>query len=719
MKRLFLGATLFILGLGVVAAVVPQQWSLTDGSDFWKGKFSGVASGVEGPLFLAAREEKKEGPAEEFYLSLAEARDGTLYLGTGHGGKIYRLAKDAPPELYFQAPEMDVTCLALDEQGLLYAGTSPNGRIYKITAKNKGETFFNPDEKYIWDLLPGPGGKMLAAVGEGGAVYEISSLGEGRALLKVNQSHILCLARQANGDLLAGSAGNGLLYRLSSSGKASVLAEPSFEEVKGIALDGQGNIYLAACGTPVKAKKDEADKADSTAAAVEITVTADRASAGQKAAASASPSALIQVSGEGLTKKLWSSEDELIYDLVWDEAQKKIVFGTGGQGRLYAVDTAGQASLIVQKSSEQVSRLVPSAGKTYVLSNNPARLDILLSEQRMEGEYLSPVLDAKTLSSWGRIVWEGELPSGTTLQLQTRSGNSNEPSSTWSEWSPPYQKAEGEQILSPKARYLQFRALFKTNSGRLSPKLSKVELYYLQVNMAPVMDKLVFLEPNEVYLKPPGSKDVIWGRPESLESRVKAEDDEDDPLKLLASIKKSKAQGYRTLVWGADDENEDNLVYSIFARREDESQWRLLEKDWPEQIYAIDTVSLPDGIYVFKVVASDRLSNPPGSALQGEKVSRRLTIDNTAPLLKNVQVTKDGAKLKVGFQAEDALSPILEARVLVRPSAWQEVFPSDGICDSNKESFSFSLDHPAGADNLITIMVKDAHNNRAVFRQIF
>jgi hypothetical protein len=719
MKRLFFAATLLIFGLGVGMAVVPQKWSLTDGSDFWKGKFLGVASDEEGPLFLAAREERKEGPAEEFYLSLVESRDGALFLGTGHSGKIYRWAKDAGPELYFQAPEMDVTCLALDEQGVLYAGTSPNGRIYKITAKSKGETFFNPDEKYIWDLLPGPGGKMLAAVGEGGAVYEINNLGEGRALFKVNQSHILCLARQANGDLLAGSAGNGLLYSLSNSGKASVLADTSFEEVKGIALDGQGNIYLAACGTPVKAKKEEADKADLTTAAVEITVTAERPSAAQKAAPSPNPSAVIRVSGEGVTKTLWSSEDELIYDLIWDEAQKQIVFGTGGQGRLYAVDTAGQASLLVQKSSEQLSRLVPAAGKTYILSNNPARLDILLSEQRMEGEYLSAVLDAKTLSSWGRIVWQGELPSGTTLQLLTRSGNTNEPSSAWSDWSPPYRKAEGEQILSPKARYLQFRALFKTNSGRLSPKLRKVELYYLQVNMAPVMGKLVFLEPNEVYLKPPGVKDIIWGRPESLESRAKAEDEEDNPLKLLSGIKKSKAQGYRTLVWGADDGNEDDLVYSIYARREDESQWRLLEKDWPEQIYAVDTVSLPDGIYLFKVIASDKLSNPPGSALQGEKVSQRLTIDNSAPLLENIQITKEGAKLKVSFLAEDALSPIQEARVLVRPSAWQQVVPSDGICDSTRESFSFSLDLPADADNLITIMVKDAHANRAVLRQSF
>jgi hypothetical protein len=116
MKRLFLGVTLFVLGLGVLSAVLPQKWSLASSPDFWKGKLNGVSASGEGPLFLAARQEKKDGPSEEFYLSLAEAADGTLYLGSGHGGKVYRLAKDAPSELYFQTAEMDVTCLALDAQ---------------------------------------------------------------------------------------------------------------------------------------------------------------------------------------------------------------------------------------------------------------------------------------------------------------------------------------------------------------------------------------------------------------------------------------------------------------------------------------------------------------------------------------------------------------------------------------------------------------------------
>jgi hypothetical protein len=118
-------------------------------------------------------------------------------------------------------------------------------------------------------------------------------------------------------------------------------------------------------------------------------------------------------------------------------------------------------------------------------------------------------------------------------------------------------------------------------------------------------------------------------------------------------------------------------------------------------------------------VASDGPSNPAGLALQGEKVSKRLTVDNTPPVLRNVQLAREGSRLKISFQADDGLSPISEAKVLVRPADWQEVFPTDGICDSLRESFSFTLDLAAGSDNLTVIMVQDAHGNSAVFRKVF
>ena len=189
-----------------------------------------------------------KGPAEEFFLSFLMDGQGNIFLGTGHGGKIYRIPREGEPELYFQAPEMDIYCLAVDPRGILYAGTSPNGRIYKIESREKSEEFFNPQEKYIWDLLFTAEGSLLAAVGENGGIYEIAPTGQGIQILKAEENHILCLERLQNDELIAGSGGKGRLYRFSSGKKASVLFESPFEEVRSLAMDDAGNIYVASGG---------------------------------------------------------------------------------------------------------------------------------------------------------------------------------------------------------------------------------------------------------------------------------------------------------------------------------------------------------------------------------------------------------------------------------------------------------------------------------------
>ncbi|MGB9893083.1 MAG: hypothetical protein ACPLRA_01620, partial [Candidatus Saccharicenans sp.] len=231
-------------------AVVPKKWELRSSEDFLKGKFSGISLSSDGILSIGPKVEKIELPAEEFYLSLVRASDGSFYLGTGHGGKIYRIGKDKKAELYFQTEEMDVTALAIDQKGNLLAGTSPNGKIYKISAKNKGQEFFNPQEKYIWDLKLTESGNLLAAVGESGGIYEIAPTGEGKLIFKARDNHVLCLRPGPSGELLAGSGGRGQVYKISTSGKVTVLFESDYEEVKNIAFDREGNVYVSASGTP-------------------------------------------------------------------------------------------------------------------------------------------------------------------------------------------------------------------------------------------------------------------------------------------------------------------------------------------------------------------------------------------------------------------------------------------------------------------------------------
>ncbi|HEK85681.1 MAG TPA: hypothetical protein ENO29_04940 [Candidatus Aminicenantes bacterium] len=707
-------------------AVVPQKWELRTKEDFIKGKFSGVSLSSGGWLSIGPRVEKIEVPVEEFYLSIAVSPEGSIYLGTGHGGKIYRIGTDKKAELYFQTAEMDVTSLAVDQKGNLFAGTSPNGKIYKITEKGKADEFFNPQEKYIWDLRFEENGNLLVAVGEGGGIYEVTPAGEGKIIFKPKANHILCLRKGPSGEILAGSSNPGLIYRLSSNWKPSVVYESTYEEIKNIAFDQEGNVYASVSGQVAKPASEAAPislppvKLDS-ATDISVVVSAPQVSpsetiqtlaprTGAKPSAPIS-SAIFQITPDGLARQLWSSSEEMVFGLIYDEDGKKVIFGTGNQGRIYSVDRDGQTELLTQEGSEQIYGLYKIAKKIYLLGNNPCFMGLLPLGQNLSGEYLSPVLDAKIISSWGRVEWEAKVPQGGLVQIQSRSGNSAEPDETWSDWSPPY-SGTSEKILSPKGRFLQLKVNLKSQAGSKLPEVTRLLVFYLQTNVAPVIEKLEILPPNQVFIKPPEQEEVIMGLDKSSQESSKRKDE----TSIFLTPKRAERQGFRTITWDATDGNEDKLSYSVFIRKEEDQNWRLMQDNITEKVFSSDTRNFPDGTYFLKLVASDLPSNPTGTDKKAEKTSRPLVIDNTPPVVKNFSAlrTKDG--LEISFVAEDNYSYIEEAKVLIKPNDWQVVFPVDGICDSRTENFHLTLKLPPQAENLILIKVRDSFGNVGVFQ---
>jgi hypothetical protein len=732
MKKIISLTIFSLLTLAIISelqAVVPKKWELRTKEDFINGKFTGVSLSSDGVLSIGPRVEKMEAPVEEFYLSLVAAPGGTLYLGTGHSGKIYRIGADKKAELYFQAAEMDVTALALDQKGNLFAGTSPNGKIYKISAKGKGEEFFNPQEKYIWDLKFEENGNLLVAVGESGGIYEVTPAGEGKLIFKPKANHILCLRKSPSGDILAGSSGRGLVYRLSAGNKVGVVFDSGYEEIKNIVFDGEGNIYLSASGQPTKPSSEVSSTspaairldADSEVSVVVTAsqVTAVEAGPSPALKAGAKPSALtssaiFRIASDGLAYKLWSSSEEMVFSLIFDEERNKLIFGTGNRGRIYSVNNQNEVELLCQEGSEQIYGLYRANNRIYVLGNNPCLIGNLLLGGNLSGEYLSPVLDAKIPSIWGRIEWEAKLPAGATLQIQSRSGNTAEPDETWSDWSPPYVGAN-EKILSPKARYLQLRANLKSQTGSQLPEITRIVAFYLQTNVAPAIEKLEVLPPNQVFIKPPEQEEVILGldRASQESSRKKEE------TSIFLTPKKSERQGFRTITWEASDENEDRLSYAVFIRKEEDRSWRLMQDGLTDKVFSFDTRNFPDGTYFIKVVASDLPSNPPGTDKKAEKVSQPLVIDNSSPVIKNFSAVKTKDGVEISFTAEDTYSYIEETKILIKPGDWQVVFPIDGISDSRSESFKLTFKVPEQSENLVLIKVRDSFGNVGVFQGKF
>ena len=122
--------------------------------------------------------------------------------------------------------------------------------------------------------------------------------------------------------------------------------------------------------------------------------------------------------------------------------------------------------------------------------------------------------------------------------------------------------------------------------------------------------------------------------------------------------------------------------------------------------------SLADGRYVFKVIAADALDNPPGLALSGERVSEPVDVDNTPPVVRHAsqpQVTGD--RVRVIFEVDDATGRIKRADISIDGGAWHEVFPDDGIADSQHERYSLDLALAGPGEHTISMRAFDNSSN--------
>jgi hypothetical protein len=169
--------------------------------------------------------------------------------------------------------------------------------------------------------------------------------------------------------------------------------------------------------------------------------------------------------------------------------------------------------------------------------------------------------------------------------------------------------------------------------------------------------------------------------------------------------------GVQALRWAAEDANQDSLTYSILYRAGNENDWKSLASGLRDTFYTISPNTLPDGMYVMRVVASDIASNPEGSALTGEFQTRPFSIDNSPPVVEVQQQGIEGGRVRLIVAAQDGTSILKQAEVSVDAGPWTPVFPLDGIVDSTAESFDF-VSMPLGpGEHVISVRIYDQSDN--------
>ena len=156
---------------------------------------------------------------------------------------------------------------------------------------------------------------------------------------------------------------------------------------------------------------------------------------------------LFRILPDGGSDVIWRSDTTVGFGLK-PLADGRVLIGTGSKGRIYQVGADRSHTLLIQSPEDQTSTIIAVGDSLYATSSNLGRLYRIGRDSVTEGTYVSPVRDTKFAGQWGAINWRG----AGSVQIQTRTGNTETPDLTWSEWSAPYTQMSGEPISSPRAR---------------------------------------------------------------------------------------------------------------------------------------------------------------------------------------------------------------------------------------------------------------------------
>jgi len=707
-------------------SAAPGFWQAATQADFLKGDVDQLSIDEHGRVTLGPELTRIHDAAAPFVWTIVPGPESSWYLGTGNDGKVIRVDRNGQGSVLYDSTEMEVHALAPAPNGGLYVGTSPDGRIYRVDAKGQATTFFDPDDKYIWSLAVDRDGNVFAGTGDKGTVYKISPDGKGQKFFSSKTAHAISLTFDQNRQLLVGTGAPGRVFRVDAAGKGFLLLDTTYQEIHALRVDPKGVIYAAAqsgrsqssgdsiSDTPVITPPVSVSIPNVSTEITSISVVDVGASTQSGAAASADrrPSmtgAVYRVQPDGLWDELWATRDDAPYDVAI-ENDGSILVATGARGKLFRLSGDPVTPVLLTRVPAQQATMIARSGeRTFISTANPGLLMSVAATRATRGTFESDVKDARLVSTWGVVSWRATTPAGTKVEIFTRSGNTKTPDEAWSDWSAVYSNPDGSPITSPKARYLQWRAVL-TGTPTSAPMLTSLSSAYLPRNIRPQVESITVHPPGVVFQKPFSSGETeIAGLDEDAQDK-RASANAAASAGGLQLGRKIFQRGLQTFQWKANDDNTDDLSYDVFYRREGDASWRSLKTDLRDTLLVWDTSSVPNGTYVLKVAASDRRSNPPDAALTGELESSSFEIDNVAPTVQIGALRREGTRFVVPADVRDGDSAVSKVEYSVDAQRWQTAFPRDGILDGRQEAFEIRLDADASGRTLV-IRATDALGN--------
>ena len=631
-------------------------------------------------------------------------RDGKLYAATGPKGRIYLIDSKGKAEVLYETGKLAKNILSIALAGnTLYAGTDTQGLVVAIDTGNKSSrVVLDAAEAEISAIIPAPGGGLFVATAD--------------------------VAKASPDGKTPPSTGgkNGKPATASTKPADKTKAPPAKDAPK--KKPAAGKEPATKPGDPKaparpgdKAKKPEKPKTDPKAkggkpqaAAVKgaPTTRPAGAQAGKPAAAdggsapgkklivrmASRPSgskpppsapkaagapqtgkgnAVYHIQPNGLVRTIFRKPVTILAMRLKD---KKLILATGNGGAVYSVRTDGtRTEQLIDTEAKQVTALAYSGANIVFATANKGSVGTISRDLAAKGNYTSVAMDAKQIVQWGTMRLTASSPNGAKVTVATRSGNLAKPDDkTWSSWSREQTVNGGFMpIMCPSARFLQYRLSFAAGQENTGPVVSGVAMIYQMANLAPVVPSVVF--------------------------KTSSRPNEPTP---------AGQQKYRMVTIQAADPNGDKLIYSLEYRRVGSETWVLITDKHPKPMYIWDTLSVGDGEYELRVTAKDSPTNVTTAALSGSRISERIIVDNTPPVIKDLSAKATGTAAVVRGMVTDAGSRIVAiAYTIDSRDTWKTTLSSDGICDSANERLAIQIKDLDPGAHRIAVRVTDQYGN--------
>ena len=599
----------------------PAAWLHAAEADYRQGELDGVTVDNKGRLALGKTAAPAVALPGEVPWSLAAGPPG-VFVGTGSSGRIYRLQEEKI-EPFFDTGAVMVTALLAAPDGKLYAGAGPQGKLWQIGPDGKGKVILEADRAYLWGVCADGKGGLWVAGGPRARLWHLTADGAATSM-DLEATHLLSLAVDGAGNAYVGTAEGGLVYRVAPDGSRQAVLASDDSAVTALAMDGAGTLW-----------------------------------------AGTSPRGLVFRLVPGQAPEKMIELGTTVFDLA---AGPDGVYANGKEATVVRFGPEDVITTVYRSKEGQVVSLAAAEdGALYLGLANPGQLRRLGPGLAARGTYQSPALDGGEMARWGMASWQCQLPADTSARLQTRSGNSPDPTQDWRPWSEPLAQSGG--IASAPARFLQYRLILE-GPGSASPTVSSVRISYLPRNSRP---------------------------------------------RITLTVPKPGAECAKTLAvqWKAEDPDRDTLGYRVETSKDQGATWELLKEEIKETTYSWDLAKVAEGRYLLRVIASDRPSRP-NDALEGNVVAP-VVVDATPPkvmiLRKSVQV-QDGQASARGA-ASDQTGAVRGVDWRVDSGEWKAAATEGAVVEASQLGFYFTTGKLAKGKHALEVRAFDRAGNMA------